>query len=140
MHVLSVCQPWASLLALGRKRLETRCWRTAHRGPLAIHAARSFPPAARALCGREPFRSLLRGAGADPDRLPLGAVVGGAALVDCVLAEELDAVPPRGRLLGDYQPGRWVWRLVNAVAWPEPVPARGRLGVFVLPNLSPPIR
>jgi hypothetical protein len=141
MRALSICQPWASLLALGLKRLETRSWRTAHRGPLALHAARSFPPAARALCAREPFCSLLRAAGLyGPDALPLGAVVGAADLVECVPVEELDDVPAAERPLGDFGPGRWVWRLARASAWPVPVPARGRLGVFDLPALVPPTR
>lgn len=36
MKVLSVLQPWASLIAIGAKRYETRSWRTDHRGPIAI--------------------------------------------------------------------------------------------------------
>jgi hypothetical protein len=137
MHALSVCQPWASLLVLGLKRLETRCWRTSYRGRLAIHAARSFSPAVRELCDQEPFRSLLRGVGlGDPDRLPRGAVLGEATLLDCIRTDELDDVPASERPLGDFAPGRWVWRLADAVAWPTPVSLRGRLGVFVLPERS----
>jgi hypothetical protein len=39
-HALSVKQPWATLLAHGRKTIEVRRWRTAFRGTLLIHAAR----------------------------------------------------------------------------------------------------
>lgn len=38
-RALSVRQPWASLIAAGRKSIEIRTWRTDYRGPLAIHAA-----------------------------------------------------------------------------------------------------
>ncbi len=38
MKVLTLHQPWASLVALGVKTIETRSWSTAYRGPLAIHA------------------------------------------------------------------------------------------------------
>jgi activating signal cointegrator 1 len=38
VRVLSLLQPWASLLVFGEKRVETRSWKTAYRGPVAIHA------------------------------------------------------------------------------------------------------
>jgi hypothetical protein len=37
---LSLKQPWAALLAHGRKTIEVRRWSTPYRGPLLIHAAR----------------------------------------------------------------------------------------------------
>lgn len=43
MKTLSLWQPWASLVALGIKTIETRSWSTKYRGPLAIHAARRRP-------------------------------------------------------------------------------------------------
>ncbi len=39
MKALTVMQPWATLVALGAKRIETRSWSTSYRGPLAIHAS-----------------------------------------------------------------------------------------------------
>jgi hypothetical protein len=36
MRVLSVRQPWASLIASGRKTLELRSWTTTYRGPVLI--------------------------------------------------------------------------------------------------------
>jgi hypothetical protein len=39
MKALSVMQPWATLIALGAKHIETRSWATSHRGQLAIHAS-----------------------------------------------------------------------------------------------------
>lgn len=41
--VLSLWQPWASLVALGVKTIEARSQATNHRGPLAIHAAGWMP-------------------------------------------------------------------------------------------------
>lgn len=41
MKVLSVCQPWATLIAKGYKPVETRTWKRDYRGPLAIHASKS---------------------------------------------------------------------------------------------------
>jgi hypothetical protein len=42
--VLTLWQPWASLVALGVKSIETRSWSTQYRGPLAIHASTKRPP------------------------------------------------------------------------------------------------
>jgi hypothetical protein len=39
-HALSLKQPWAALLAAGRKTIEVRNWRTPRRGRVLIHAAR----------------------------------------------------------------------------------------------------
>lgn len=43
MKALTLQQPWATLLATGRKRIETRSWKTSYRGPIAIHAAARIP-------------------------------------------------------------------------------------------------
>ena len=40
IKALSLWQPWASAIAVGAKRIETRHWKTDYRGPLLIHAAR----------------------------------------------------------------------------------------------------
>lgn len=62
--VLTLTQPWASLVAIGAKRIETRSWSTSYRGPLAIHAAQGLGPVKgvwglRSLVGNEPFFSAL---------------------------------------------------------------------------------
>src|SRR5689334_18391016 len=89
MKCLSVIQPWASLIVAGAKRFETRSWCTSHRGPLAIHAARTFPEPARDLCLEEPFRSILVDMSVKSwFDLPVGAVLGTVRLVDCVRTNE----------------------------------------------------
>ncbi len=40
-RALTLWQPWASLIAIGAKTIETRSWSTAYRGPLLIHAGAS---------------------------------------------------------------------------------------------------
>ena len=40
MKALTVYQPWASLIALGEKKIETRSWPTNYRGPLALVVGR----------------------------------------------------------------------------------------------------
>jgi hypothetical protein len=40
MKAITIWQPWASLLACGAKKYETRSWKTDYRGPIAIHVAK----------------------------------------------------------------------------------------------------
>lgn len=41
MRALSLWQPWATFIADGWKKVETRSWTTPYRGPIAIHAAKT---------------------------------------------------------------------------------------------------
>lgn len=41
MKAITIRQPWASLIALGEKKIETRSWQTKYRGPILIHAGKS---------------------------------------------------------------------------------------------------
>ncbi len=102
MKALSLTQPWASLVAIGAKNIETRSWSTGYRGWLAIHASKAFPGGARALCFEEPFYSALHKAGlADitvpgllgVERLPQGAIV---AVVNLHHVGEIRRNPPDG--------------------------------------------
>lgn len=43
MKALTIHQPWASLLACGVKKYETRGWKTNYRDPIAIHASKQDP-------------------------------------------------------------------------------------------------
>ena len=41
MKVLTIKQPWASLIMLGYKRFEFRSWKTNYRGEIYIHASKT---------------------------------------------------------------------------------------------------
>ena len=120
MKTLSLTQPWASLVVSGAKRYETRSWRTNYRGPLAIHAAVSMPPAAVAAALRF---------GLEPGSLPRGAVLGEVVLADCQPTDEV-RVGDQERAYGDYSAGRYAWRLSAPKAYKRPRPARGSLGLW----------
>jgi activating signal cointegrator 1 len=134
MKILSIRQPWASLVVHGLKRCETRRWATLFRGPLAIHAARRFPGPQRRRCIEPPVRILLAAAGiADIGQLPLGTIVGVATVVDCVPASEwADQLEPIERQLGDYGDEMYAWLLADAVALANPIPYVGQLGLCEL--------
>jgi activating signal cointegrator 1 len=133
MRALSLTQPWASLVAIGAKTWETRSWQTAYRGPIAIHAAKAFPQDARRLCLTEPFTRVLVAAGIRllSGQPPLGAVVATATLVDCVRTEVVrDSLTPEERAFGDYGDGRWAWKFEDVARLPQPIPAKGALGLW----------
>ena len=102
MRILTLWQPWASLVALGLKQNETRSWFTRYRGPIAIHAAkRPFVSAdGSKVLDREAHRvwldalrlgyelKLISGTGFPlAHQLPLGAVVAIAELEGCYKIE-----------------------------------------------------
>lgn len=159
MPALTLTQPYASLIAIGAKHIETRSWYTNYRGPLAIHAAQGLGPVGgerelQRLCQREPFWMALRDILMPPgrmlyaaDALPRGAIVAVAELYDCrptieardgklgwsgYLDNRLNYwdLTDQERAFGDYSPGRYAWLLANIRALPEPIPAKGAQGLW----------
>lgn len=63
MRCLTLWQPWASLIAVGAKRFETRSWGTDWRGSLAIHASLKWSREQADLCATRPFAAALRAHG-----------------------------------------------------------------------------
>jgi hypothetical protein len=146
MKVITLWQPWATLVIIGAKRFETRHWSTRYRGPLGMHAAKRTSGALRDLCRQEPFRSVLAEAGYDGfDALPLGALLGTVRLVDVFkvdangrtmhsthLGARAIAPLPEGdeAAFGDFAPGRYTWYLDSLERYPDPLPCRGAQGIF----------
>ena len=80
MKALSIRQPWAWLIVQGIKDVENRTWRTAYRGPLLIHAGKTFDKLGYAWIV-DNFPHLVLPA---PTAFDLGGIVGQVVLVDCV--------------------------------------------------------
>lgn len=144
MRGLSLTQPYASLVALGVKRFETRSWSTSYRGPLAIHAAKGLSPVGgrrglAQLCGRPHCWEALSGQHTfAPALLPRGAIVAVASLTVVHRTEDVrhSLGPDHERELafGDFGDGRYAWRLDDVVALPQPIACRGALGLWTLPE------
>jgi len=99
MKVISLLEPWSSLVVDDEKRWETRPRAWKHEGLVAIHASKGFDSAARWTCYQEPFFSTLRKYGRmvqrpiagqepywDPD-FQLGHIIGTVEFVRCVRSE-----------------------------------------------------
>lgn len=121
MKALTVRQPWAAMICAGHKRIEVRSWRTAHRGPLLLHAAARPEPAYADEC---------RAAG-----FPLGAVVAVVEVVGCRPLEVADLEAAgfvAGGATAKEVAGLWAWELAGVrEVWP--VACRGRLSLWEAP-------
>jgi hypothetical protein len=129
--VISLLQPWASLVVMGHKKIETRSWTTAYRGNLLIHASKGR--AGAAIAATPLFQQHIP----DFSTLPFGAIIGEARLVDILRIEEtglpeehMAQLTLEERAFGDYHAGRFAWMLEDAVIWDEVIPATGRLGLW----------
>lgn len=159
MKALTLHQPWAQLVAVGAKTVETRSWTTRYRGSLAIHAGKSKGATECSECWdrlREDWDMSVD--------LPLGAVIAVCQLVAVLPTDELDpsdrfhtseypdmsdgelltegltgaTLLPRNQRwkleenwpLGDFSPGRFAWLLGNIQPLPRPIEARGFQGLW----------
>lgn len=131
IKAISLWQPWASLVIVGAKRIETRSWRTDYTGPFAIHAAKRYQEDERELTTCEPFcDALCPFFGCEPEDLPavlpLGAVLGTVTLTGCrPTSSLLPSLSAWERAFGDYSLGRYGWLMEDVQAFKEPIPARG---------------
>lgn len=147
MKAITIKQPWATLIAVGEKKYETRSWFTHFRGPLAIHAGKIVDKTA---CMSEPLRSVLAKHGyGSPEDLPTGAVIAVGELSACfqirpMAEEEEDVVlvneaglihldPERDAFeisFGDYSEGRYAWEIRSLNKLTVPTPRQGKLGLW----------
>lgn len=141
MKALSLTQPWATLVAIGAKRYETRSWRTKYRGEIAIHASKGFPKKCVNLCEKWPFLGVLPSScdAAAEDLLPLGAIIAVATIGGIYPTGSLfslNSLPDTAtheEEFGDYSPGRFAWELRGVRRLKEPVPCKGALSLWEIP-------
>lgn len=137
MKAITIWQPWASLVAIGAKKIETRSWATKYRGLLAIHAAAKTPGNCIVACHHEPFATVLKNAGffkGDTVYLPCGVVIATCNLVDCVpiTPEFVATLSEQERTFGNYTPGRYAWILADVRRLDKPIPMNGRQRLWEL--------
>ena len=131
MKALTLTQPWATLMALRAKTIETRSWWTSYRGELVIHAAKGFPKWAREICDEPEFAEAL--SGWDAGSLPLSMGLCIVRLVECVPTQ--DVKPSTKELcFGDYTFGHYAWLTEYVMPLPPGEPVRGALGLWEYPS------
>lgn len=128
MYALSLLQPWASLVVMDVKTIETRKWQTAHRGPLLIHAGQR--KAGSVIAEELPIKKWT------PSfrQLPFGAIIGQVNLVDIRPVESLHlsssalaTATLELNVFGDETLNKYAWIFEDAMLFNKPIPARGHL-------------
>lgn len=162
MRSITLTEPWASLVMVGAKTIETRSWHTLYRGPIAIHAAKGMTVADWEMTQESDFEDALAAAGVsvypfggncgpvkEAFAATRGKVIATARLIACLRMEQprdqwvIGVIDPRKSgpdafrpipeselPFGNYQEGRYAWILTDVVRLPEPIPAKGQLGLW----------
>lgn len=144
MKVISLLQPWATLVVIGAKQIETRSWNTKYRGEILIHASAGKNKRYRDIMSdfKQEFFALQL---PDYGSLPFGAVIGKVNLVETApsnhfvslfgdnpktgLSAKLDS--EKELAFGDFSEGRYGWLLEDAVSFEEhQYPVKGSLGLW----------
>lgn len=122
MKVLTIREPWASLIVNGYKKYEFRSWKTNYRGKILIHA------------GLNVEKDMLTRFKDYNINCVKGAIIGEATLVDCILVDknlndELRNIDPvvygRSNHVETY-----AWKLENIKKYDEVISVKGKLGLW----------
>lgn len=127
MKALTISQPFASLIADGKKFVENRSWATSYRGPIAIHAG----------LGRQYLSK------AELAKYPTGCVIATAMLVACVTLSSVKtnaatfpgvkvpgtSVSWQQLLMHEHTEGPFCWVLDDVIKI-EPITAKGMQGLW----------
>lgn len=118
---LSVSQPFADLIASGKKTIELRSWDTRYRGEFLIHSPLKIKS--------DDCKRL----GIDEGTLAVGAIIGKATIYDvkiyktqreCELDEKYHFAGP------EFSGSKYGFLLKNAKKFSVPIPHKGKLGFF----------
>ena len=123
MKVITIKQPWATLIVEGYKRFEFRSWKTNYRGDILIHAGKGIDKEVM-----ERLKKYL------PDEIPIGKIIGKATLTDCVpmskdfadmLSKENNDIYTTHSFSRNYG-----FKLENVEKLDNPIEIRGQLGLW----------
>ena len=127
MKVLSLTEPYATLIKNGIKTIETRSWKTNYRGKLYIHASSTKIP--KEYKNNKELMSLV-----DINNLNYGYIICSCDLVDCIemTKEFIENVKQNKNeyISGVYAKGRYAWILKNIEIIENPIKAKGHLGIW----------
>lgn len=141
MKVLSIMQPWATLLCMGAKKIETRSFDTKYRGPLLIHA--SATRINRKMTADLQKNPLFNKYVPDIGNLPRGVIIGKVNLDECKTIQDIrkgwdfkKTFGPEWEefCFGDYSAGRRGWIMSKPELFATPVEAKGQLGIWETRN------
>lgn len=133
IRAISLWQPWASLIALGYKKYETRSWQTNYRGSLLICSAQKDTKFLRDLTYYLAKKYQLKSCCQSWKQYPLGQALAICNLVDCIpITSELIVKQSQLELdCGDWRIERYAWKLEHIRAI-NPFPIKGQQRLFTV--------
>ena len=127
MKVLSIIEPWATLIVSKQKYIETRSWKTSYRGELYIHASKKLINKKD-----EKIQELLKLL--PTQEMNYGKIICKCELVDCIYMDEkfINEIKQNQQeyMCGDYQIGRYAWILENTELINPKIDAKGKLNIW----------
>ena len=127
MKVLSVIEPWATLIKEKQKFIETRSWKTSYRGELYIHASSK-----KIKTNDSHINELLKLIPNIP--MGYGNIICKCKLVDCIYMDQefINRIKENKReyLCGEYSLGRYAWILEDIEPLTSPVYVKGHLNIW----------
>lgn len=127
MKVLSLKEPWASLISEKIKVIETRSWKTNYRGELYIHA--SLKKINQKDKRIQQVLNLL-----EDKEMKYGHIIAKCTLADCAYMDQkfINSVKKNKNeyLCGHYEIGRYGWIVTDVEILSNPIPAKGQLGIW----------
>ena len=123
MKVLTIRQPWASLIMAGLKEYEFRSWKTNYRGELLIHAGKTIDKEAE-----KRLKKYL------PAVLPTEQILGKVELIDCIKVTPqflggLRKINPDIYAKSTFKEG-YAWSVKVLEKFDEPIETKGKLGLW----------
>ena len=126
MKVLSIKEPYATLIANGDKLIETRSWKTNYRGELYIHA--SSAKITKNYLTNQYVIDISKNL-----KMNYGNIICKTKLVDCIYMDQdfIDSIKKKQKeyYLGQYELGRYAWVLAD-VELIKSIPAKGKLNIW----------
>lgn len=127
MKVVSLIEPWGTLIKTGIKKIETRSWKTTYRGPIYIHTS------LKTISKKDEHKNALLKL-IPYEKIKYGYIIAKANLVDCILMDEefIKNIKKNKNeyLTGEYSIGRYAWILENITPLEKPIKAKGHLGIW----------
>ena len=121
MKALSLKQPWATLIVSGIKPIENRKWKSSYRGPLLIHASKTWDEeGTQWICEHFPQ---LKGFVAVRRHLLQGYLIGSVEMVGCVQEHS-----------SPWFFGPYGFIFENPTAFTKAIPYKGQLSIFEVPD------
>lgn len=128
MRVLSIKEPFASLIKNKKKFIETRSWRTHYRGVLYIHASKK--KIGNRIDNRIELKNMVGN-----DEMNYGLIICKCKLVDCIemteeYIEKIKKEFPDQYICGEYSVGRFAWILEDVEELKNKIETNGKLGIW----------